>query len=139
MGMLKEFKEFAVKGNVIDLAVGVVIGGAFGKIVTSLVNDIIMPPIGILIGGVKFEELKLVLKSAVVDAAGVEITPEVALRYGSFIQIILEFIIIAFAIFMVVKAINKLKKEKPAEEPAPAEPSKEELLLGEIRDLLKNK
>lgn len=139
MGMMKEFKEFAVKGNVIDLAVGVVIGGAFGKIVTSLVNDIVMPPIGVMLGGVNFNEFKWVIKAAVTDAAGAETAPEVAIMYGNFLQIILEFIIIAFCIFMVVKGINKLKKEKPAEEPAPAAPSNEEVLLGEIRDLLKNK
>ncbi len=139
MGMMKEFKEFAVKGNVIDLAVGVVIGGAFGKIVTSLVNDIVMPPIGVIIGGLNFNEFKWVIKAAVTDAAGAETAPEVAIMYGNFLQIILEFIIIAFCIFMVVKGINKLKKEKPAEEPAPAAPSNEEVLLGEIRDLLKNK
>lgn len=139
MGMLKEFKEFAVKGNVIDLAVGVVIGGAFGKIVTSLVNDIVMPPIGVLLSGVNFTEFKWVVKAAVTDAAGVETAPEVAIMYGNFIQIILEFLIIAFCIFLVVKGINKMKKEKPAEEEAPAAPSNEEVLLGEIRDLLKNK
>lgn len=140
MGMMKEFKEFAMRGNVLDMAVGVVIGGAFGKIVSSVVSDIIMPPIGVLVNGVNFSDLKIILKQASVDAAGTAI-PEVTLNYGNFIQTIFDFVIIAFSIFMFIKAINKIrKKEEPAPEPA-AEPtpSKEELLLTEIRDLLKNK
>ncbi len=132
MSFVKEFKEFAVKGNVVDLAVGVIIGGAFGKIVSSFVNDIVMPPLGILIGGVDFKDLKVVLKTAV-DAT----IPAVTLNYGSFIQAIFDFVIIAFAIFMAVKGINKLKKEEAAAPEAPAAPPREEVLLTEIRDLLK--
>ena len=135
-----EFKAFAMRGNVIDLAVGVVIGGAFGKITTSIVNDIIMPFISVITGGVDFSEWKLVLKQAVLDAEGVEIAKEVAVTYGNTIAIILDFIIIAFAIFCMVKAINSLHKKKeeaPKAPPAPPAPSKEELLLTEIRDLLK--
>ena len=141
----EEFKTFAMRGNVIDLAVGVVIGGAFGKITTSIVNDIIMPCISMLTGGVNFAEWKLVLKEAVANAEGViDPTTEVAILYGNTIAIILDFIIIAFAVFCMVKAINSLhrKKEEPAPEPAPEpepEPSAEEKLLTEIRDLLANK
>ncbi len=134
MSVVKEFKEFAMKGSVVDLAVGVVIGAAFGTIVTSLVKDIIMPPIGILTGKVDFSEKKYVLIPA--DAA--HKTAEVAIRYGNFITVVFQFIIVAFAIFLVVKGINALRKE-PEPEPAPApdpEPTKEELLLTEIRDLL---
>ena len=141
MGFLKEFKEFAVKGNVMDMAVGVIIGGAFGKIVTSLVNDIIMPPIGLLIGGVDFTNLKLVIKKAVIEG-GAEVAPAVTWNYGAFIQQVVDFTILAFCVFMMVKIMNKLlKKEekKPAPAPAPPAPSKEELLLTEIRDILKNK
>ena len=135
--MIKEFKEFAMRGSVIDLAVGVVIGGAFGKIVTSLVDNIIMPPIGFITGGIDFSEMKIVLTDAN-EAAGVA---EVAINYGSFINVLIQFIIIAFCIFMVVKGINKLKREKPVEEVAetPAEATKEEKLLEEIRDILKQK
>ena len=141
----EEFKTFAMRGNVIDLAVGVVIGGAFGKITTSIVNDIIMPCISMLTGGVNFEDWKLVLKEAVVNAEGViDPATEVAIRYGNTIAIIIDFIIIAFAVFCMVKAINSLhrKKEEPAPEPAPEpdpEPSAQEKLLAEIRDLLANK
>lgn len=138
MGIIKEFKEFAVRGNVLDMAIGVVIGGAFGKIVSAIVSDIIMPPIGVLVSGMNFFDLKWIIKKAGVDAAGVEI-PEVTINYGSFIQTVFDFVIIAFAIFMLVKAINKLhKKDKKLPEPAadPA-PTKEEILLTEIRDLLK--
>ena len=138
---LKDFKAFAMKGNVIDMAVGVIIGGAFGKIVTSLVNDIIMPPIGLLIGGVDFTNLKLVIKKAVVEG-GAEIAPAVTWNYGAFIQQVVDFTILAFCVFMMVKVMNKLlKKEeaKPAPAPAPPAPSKEEVLLTEIRDILKNK
>ncbi len=149
----EEFKKFAMRGNVIDLAVGVVIGGAFGKITTSIVNDIIMPVVGMLTGGIAFEEWKIVLKEAVLDAEGAVQTAEVAITYGNTIAIILDFIIVAFAVFCMVKAINGLhakaeelkKKEEEeaaaAEEatpPAPPEPSAEEKLLTEIRDLLKN-
>ena len=139
---LNEFKSFAMRGNVIDLAVGVVIGGAFGKITTSIVNDIIMPLVSMLTGGVNFAEWKWVLKEAVLDAEGVELAKEVAVNYGNTIAIILDFIIIAFSVFCMVKAINSLhrkKEEAPKAPPAPPAPSKEELLLTEIRDLLKNK
>lgn len=142
MGFLKEFKEFAVKGNVMDMAVGVIIGGAFGKIVTSVVNDIIMPPIGVLVGGVDFSDMKLTLKNQVVDAAGAVLEPAVTLNYGAFIQQVVDFTILAFCVFLMVKLMNTLmkKKEAPAPAPAPApepKPTKEELLLTEIRDLLK--
>ncbi|WP_374247702.1 large-conductance mechanosensitive channel protein MscL [Thermomonas sp.] len=136
MGMMREFREFAMRGNVIDLAVGVVIGGAFGKIVSALVDKVIMPPIGLLIGGVDFSKLAFTLKAASVDAAGKDV-PAVLLGYGEFINAILQFLIVAFAIFMVVKAINKLHKPAEAAPAAPAEPSEEVLLLREIRDALK--
>lgn len=136
MGLISEFKDFINKGNAIDLAVGVVIGAAFGKIVNSIVNDLIMPPIGLAIGGVNFSELNITLKDAAVDAAGAVI-PAVTLNYGNFIQILIEFLIIAFAIFMVVKGINKMKKAEEAAPAAPPAPTKEEKLLSEIRDLLK--
>lgn len=135
MGFLKEFKEFAMRGSVIDLAVGVVIGGAFGKIVTSLVDDIIMPPIGFLTGGVDFSNIKYVITEAN-EAAG---TAEVAVKYGNFINVLIQFTIIAFCIFLVIKGLNSFKrKEIPAEEKVVA-PTKEEVLLAEIRDILKNK
>lgn len=140
MGFIKEFKEFAVKGNVVDMAVGIIIGGAFGKIVSSFVADIIMPPIGFLLGGTDFTNLKYVITEAQMNGAEV-IKPEVAINYGTFIQTLIDFLIIALAIFIMVKAINKLKFKK-AEEPAPevpAEPSEDIKLLTEIRDLLKNK
>ena len=130
--MLKEFKAFALKGNVLDLAIGVIIGGAFGKIVTSLVNDIIMPIISILLQGVSFADLKYVITPASGDVA------EVAINYGMFIQTTVDFIIIAFSIFLFVKLITKFKKKEEAAS-IPATPSKEELLLTEIRDLLKEK
>ena len=137
----EEFKKFAMRGNVIDLAVGVVIGGAFGKITTSIVNDIIMPVIGVLTGGLNFSDWKIVLKHAILDAEGVVVNPEVAITFGNTIAIIIDFIIIAFAVFCMVKGINALhrKKEEPAAPPAPPEPSAEEKLLTEIRDLLKDK
>jgi len=133
MSILKEFKEFAVKGNAVDMAVGIIIGAAFGKIISSMVADVIMPPIGLLVGGVDFTKLAITLKEAE------DKIPAVTLNYGNFIQTTVDFAIIAFAIFMVVKLLNKLKKEEvaaPAPEPSP---SKEELLLTEIRDLLKEK
>lgn len=133
MGMMNEFKQFAMRGNVIDLAVGVVIGGAFGKIVSALVDKVIMPPIGLLIGGVDFSKLAITLKTATVDAAGKEI-PAVVLAYGEFINAIIQFVIVAFAIFMVVKMINKLHKQPEA---APAATPEDILLLREIRDSLK--
>jgi len=138
MKILKEFRDFAVRGNVIDLAVGVIIGGAFGKIVSSLVADVIMPAIGVLVGGVNFSELKWVLKPEIVTDGVTKAA--VTLNYGNFLQVTFDFIIIAFAIFMFIKGINSFKKKEEAK-PAPAEPekpSKEELLLTEIRDLLKN-
>lgn len=141
MKLISEFKAFAMRGNVVDMAVGIIIGGAFGKIVSSVVADVIMPPIGLLLGGVKFTDLKIVLKDQVVDAAGQVTSQAVAINYGNFIQTTVDFLIIAFAIFMMIKAMNSLKKkeEAPAEEPAPPAPTKEELLLSEIRDILKNK
>ncbi len=130
--MLKEFKEFALKGNVIDLAVGVIIGGAFGKIVSSLVNDILMPAIGVLLGGVSFSDLKYVITPASGDIA------EVAILYGSFIQAVVDFVIIAFSVFIFVKLLSKMKKKTPEPVPVPPEPTKQEVLLEEIRDLLKS-
>ena len=136
--MLKEFKEFAIKGNVIDMAVGVVIGGAFGKIVGSLVSDVIMPPIGLLLGKVDFTNLFLNLSGTpVASLAEAKAKGLATLNYGVFINTTFEFLIIAFAIFMVVKQINRLKREAPAAPAAPPEPSNEEKLLTEIRDLLK--
>ena len=138
--ILNEFREFAVKGNAVDMAVGVIIGGAFGKIVSSIVDDIIMPPIGWLIGGVNFSELKITLPAKQL-ADGVQ-TQAATINYGSFIQTTIDFLIIAFCVFLLVKGINKLsqKKEAKPEQPAPApEPSNEEKLLSEIRDLLKQK
>ena len=137
-----EFKTFIARGNVMDMAVGVIIGGAFGKISTSLVNDVIMPLISVLTGGVDFSNWKIVLKAAVAGADGVtDPATEVAIKYGSFLATILDFLIIAFAVFLMIKTIHdKLKKqETPAEKPAPPEPSNEEKLLTEIRDLLKEK
>jgi len=137
--LLQEFKEFAMRGNVVDMAVGVIIGGAFGKIVTSLVNDIIMPIVGVLTGGNNFSEFKFVMKQAVVDGTTQEvITPEVAVTWGVFVQTIVDFLIIAFCIFMAIKLMNKMmrKKKEEAAPAAPAGPTQEEL-LAEIRDLLK--
>lgn len=137
MSFIKEFKEFAMRGSVIDLAVGVVIGGAFGKIVSSLVEDVIMPPIGYITGGVDFGNLKYVLKPAD-EVAGLE---EVSITYGNFVNSVIEFTIIAFCIFMVIKGINSLKrKEEEVSTPAvPEPPTKEEVLLSEIRDILRSK
>lgn len=135
MGFLKEFKEFAMRGSVIDLAVGVVIGGAFGKIVTSLVDDIIMPPIGYITGGVDFSSMQYVITEAN-EVAGVE---EVAVKYGNFINVMIQFLIIAFCIFLVIKGINSLKKKEEVASEVPAGPSKEEVLLAEIRDILRSK
>ena len=144
MGFLQEFKAFALKGNVMDMAVGVIIGGAFGKIVTSLVNDVIMPPIGLVVGGVDFSDLNLTLKQAVTDAAGEVLTPAVTWNYGAFIQQVVDFAILAFCVFMMIKVMNRLMKKKEEEAPAPAlapepEPTAEEKLLTEIRDLLKER
>lgn len=140
MGLVKEFKTFAMRGNVLDMAVGIIIGGAFGKIVSSFVADVIMPPIGILVGGVDFSDLKIILKEPVVGEAGKIITPGASLNYGMFINSVIDFIIIAFAIFMMIKAVNRLQRKEEAqtvEAPPPPEPSNEEKLLTEIRDLLK--
>ena len=132
MSVLSEFKAFAVKGNVVDMAVGIIIGAAFGKIVSSFVGDIIMPPIGLLIGGVDFSDLAITLKAAEGDI------PAVVLSYGKFIQTVLDFVIVAFAIFMGVKVINRLKREEAAAPAEPPAPTKDQELLTEIRDLLKN-
>jgi large conductance mechanosensitive channel len=133
MSIVSEFKEFAVKGNVVDMAVGVVIGAAFGKIVASFVKDVITPPIGVLVGGVDFSRLQLVLKEGVGEA------PPVTITYGIFLQTVFDFVIVALAIFAVVKGINRLKRKEEAAPPPPAEPSAEEKLLTEIRDLLQKK
>ena len=133
MGMIGEFKDFIARGNVVDLAVGVVIGAAFGKIVTTLVDKVIMPPIGMLVGGVDFSKLALTLKEASFDAAGKEV-PAVAIAYGEFFNALIQFVIVAFAIFLVVKAVNRMRKPVEA---APAGPSEDVLLLREIRDSLK--
>lgn len=144
MSLMKEFKTFAMKGNVVDMAVGIIIGGAFGKIISSVVSDIIMPPIGLLVGGVNFTDLKLIIKEGVpasVDALGATIAavPPVSINYGSFLQVVIDFLIIAFAIFMMIKAMNSMKKKEAEAPAAPPAPSKEEVLLSEIRDILKQK
>jgi large conductance mechanosensitive channel len=131
MKILDEFKKFAVKGNMMDMAVGIIIGAAFGKIVSSLVSDIIMPPIGLLLGGVNFADLKVVMKAAT------ETVPAVTWNYGSFIQTAIDFLIIAFVVFMLIKGINSLKKKEEAAPAAPPAPTKDQVLLTEIRDLLK--
>ncbi len=137
MGMLQEFKAFAMRGNVVDMAVGIIIGGAFGKIITSVVNDIIMPPIGMLVGGVDFKDLKIIIQDASSDEAG-NVVEAVSINYGNFIQTTVDFLIIAFAIFMVIKAMNRMKKkEEAAPPPPPPGPTKDQELLMEIRDLLK--
>lgn len=141
MGLLKEFKDFAMKGNVIDLATAVIIGGAFGKIVSSFVNDILMPPIGLLLGNVDFKDLKITLRDAVMEGEQV-VKEAVTLNYGMFTQQVVDFLIIAFSVFLVVKAYKaaeRKKEEAPAPPPAPPAPSNEEKLLAEIRDLLKNR
>lgn len=132
MGVMKEFKEFAVRGNVVDMAVGIIIGAAFAKIVSSFVGDVIMPPIGVLIGGMDFTDLAFTLKEATADI------PAVLLAYGKFIQTVIDFTIIAFAIFIAVKGINTLRRKEEAPKPPP-EPSAQEALLAEIRDLLKQR
>jgi len=141
MSIVKEFKEFAMRGNVVDMAVGIIIGGAFGKIISSVVSDVIMPPIGLLLGGVRFTDLKIILKEPVLDAAGAVTTAAVSINYGNFIQVTVDFLIIAMAIFMMIKAMNSMKKKEvaPAPPPAPPVPTKEEVLLAEIRDILKEK
>ncbi|MBX7045426.1 MAG: large-conductance mechanosensitive channel protein MscL [Ignavibacteria bacterium] len=138
MSLFKEFKEFTMRGNVLDLAVGVIIGAAFGKIVSAFVDKVIMPPIGIILGKVNFADLKIVLQTAVTQGDKI-ISPEVAIGYGAFLQTIIDFVIIAFCIFMVLKAYNLSRKKEEAAPPPPPAPTKEEVLLTEIRDLLKNK
>jgi len=138
MGFIKEFKDFAMRGNVMDMAVGIILGGAFGKIVSSLVSDIIMPPVGILLGGVDFSELKVTLQHAHTNVAG-ELVPAVTLNYGVFVNTVIDFTIVAFAIFLMIKALNSFHRRKTQEPEAPPAPTKEEELLTEIRDLLKNK
>jgi large conductance mechanosensitive channel len=133
MAMMKEFKEFAMRGNVVDLAVGVIIGGAFGKITTSLVNDVIMPPIGMILGKVDFKDLKLTVLQATEDSAGITI------NYGAFINTMIDFTIVAFALFLVIKGMNSLKKQEQAAPAAPPAPTATETLLAEIRDTLKAK
>ncbi|MCJ7541677.1 MAG: large-conductance mechanosensitive channel protein MscL [Desulfobacterales bacterium] len=133
MSMLQEFKKFAMRGNVVDMAVGIIIGAAFGKIISSFVADVLMPPIGLLIGGVDFSNLAITIKAAAGGAAAV------TLNYGKFIQSVVDFVIIAFAIFMAIKGMNTLKKKEEAAPPPPPVPSNEVVLLGEIRDLLKQK
>lgn len=144
MSILKEFKSFAMKGNVLDLAVAVIIGGAFGKIITSFVNDVLMPPIGLLLGNTDFSNLRIILKQgteAVMngDAIVAPAVAEVSIRYGTFANTVLDFLIVAFSIFMVIKAFNKMKKKEEAAPAAPPAPTKEEVLLSEIRDILKEK
>jgi len=136
MKIIQEFKQFAMKGSVVDMAVGIIIGAAFGKIVSSLVNDVLMPPLGLLIGGVDFTELRVTLKDASADQAGNAINA-VTLNYGTFIQTAFDFVIVAFAIFLMIKAMNNLKKKEESSHAVSPEPTKEEKLLAEIRDLLK--
>lgn len=133
MGIITEFKEFAVKGNVVDMAVGIIIGAAFGKIVSSFVGDVIMPPIGVLLGGVDFSNLAFTIKEATGEI------PAVIISYGKFIQTVIDFTIIAFAIFIAIKAINTLKRKEEEAPAAPPKPSAQEILLTEIRDLLKER
>jgi len=137
MSMLKEFKDFAMKGNVVDMAVGIIIGGAFGKIVSSIVADIIMPPIGFLMGGVNFIDLKFILKAAELDLTTQAMKPAVTINYGQFLQVTVDFIIVAFAIFIMVKVMNSLKKKEVSAPSVPPAPSKQEVLLEEIRDILR--
>ncbi|HWA76527.1 MAG TPA: large-conductance mechanosensitive channel protein MscL [Polyangiaceae bacterium] len=133
MSLVKEFKEFAVKGNVVDMAVGVIIGAAFGKIVSSLVADVVMPPLGLLIGGIDFTHFEFVLRE------GIDKAPPVSIKYGVFLQTTFDFLIVAIAVFLMIKMINRLKRQQAEPPPAPAEPPKQEQLLAEIRDLLKAK
>jgi large conductance mechanosensitive channel len=132
MRMLQEFREFAARGNVVDMAVGVIMGGAFGKITTTLVGDVLMPPLGLLLGGVDFSDKAVVLR------AGTESAPAIAIRYGVFVNAVIDFVIVAFAVFMLVKAINSLRRKEEAQAPPPA-PSREEVLLTEIRDALRSR
>jgi len=139
MGIIKEFKTFAMRGNVMDMAVGIIIGAAFGKIVNSLVNDVLMPPLGLLLGKMDFSKMAITLKPAVVDAAGTVTTPAVTLGYGMFINAVINFLIVAFAVFLLIKAINSAVRKQPPPPCAPPAPSKEELLLTDIRDILRQK
>ena len=138
MSIGKEFKEFAMRGNVMDMAVGIIIGAAFGKIISSFVTDVLMPPLGMIIGGTNFSSLKFQLSDPVISG-GVVVSPGASLNYGNFIQVTVDFVIIAFAIFLMIKMMNRFSKKGEVAAPAPPEPSKEELLLTEIRDLLKQK
>ncbi|PKP05561.1 MAG: large conductance mechanosensitive channel protein MscL [Bacteroidetes bacterium HGW-Bacteroidetes-5] len=139
MKLLDEFKQFAMRGNVVDMAVGIIIGGAFGKIVSSFVSDVIMPPLGLLIGGVRFTDLSITLKQQVIDTATSVITPAVTINYGNFIQVVFDFVIIAFAIFSMIKIMNNLNRKKVEDQTPPSPPPKpaDIQLLTEIRDLLK--
>ena len=140
MSIGKEFKEFAMRGNVVDMAVGIIIGAAFGKIISSFVTDVLMPPLGMVIGGTDFTSFKIMLSEPVISGGKV-VSPGASINYGNFIQVTVDFVIIAFAIFMMIKMMNRFmkKNEVPASPPAQHEPSREELLLTEIRDLLKKK
>jgi large conductance mechanosensitive channel len=138
MKMIQEFKAFAMRGNVVDLAVGIIIGTAFGKIVSALVANVVMPPIGMLLGNIDFSDLKIVLQKASMDAAG-KAVPEVAIGYGLFINTIIDFVIVALAVFLLIKGLNSLKRKEEAKPAAPPAPTQQELLLGEIRDILKAK
>jgi large conductance mechanosensitive channel len=139
MKIIKEFRDFAVRGNVVDMAVGIIIGAAFGRIVSSIVNDVLMPPLGLAMGGVDFSDKKIVFKDAVVAAEGVKAQPEVALKYGVFINEVINFLIVAFAVFLLIKAINTARKrfEKEKAPPPPPGPTRQEELLVEIRDVLR--
>ena len=137
MGVFKEFKEFAMKGNLVDMAVAFVMGAAFGKIVSAFINGLVMPIVGVLTTGIDFKDLKIVLAEAQLDAAGKVIKPEAALMYGDFITVFIDFVIVAFVMFLVVKAMNKAKKKQEQEPTAPPAPTKDQELLSEIRDLLK--
>lgn len=137
MGVFKEFKEFAMKGNLVDMAVAFVMGAAFGKIVSAFINGLVMPVIGVLTTGIDFKDMKIVLAEAQLDAAGKVIKPEAALMYGDFITVFIDFLIVAFVMFLVVKAMNKAKKKQEQEPTAPPVPTKDQELLSEIRDLLK--
>ncbi len=141
MKIITEFKEFAMKGNVLDMAIGIILGGAFGKIVSSLVTDVLMPPLGLLIGGVDFSDLRITLKHEVLNAAGAILSPAVSINYGKFVQSAIDFTLVALAIFILIKGINRLRKKsaEPAEAAVPPAPTKQEVLLTEIRDILGKK
>jgi len=137
MKLLQEFKKFAMRGNVVDMAVGVILGGAFGKIVSSIVTDVVMPPMGVLLSGVDFSKLKIVLKQATTDPSGKVITPEAAISYGNLINAVVSFLIISACIFVVIKLMNSIQQKEEAKPAAPPPPTKDQELLAEIRDLLK--